>query len=215
MKKLVRVFAAVCAVLVLLSLAACKKNTQEVSVSPAPSAAETEKAEPTAEPTVKPTAEPTPAPENEDAAPTPAPEGDDGHYATLPAPEIGSDAFIYEFAGNPIDARYETEMEDAASASAMIDACSTAANNWKEQIDAVYMQILDSADEALAAKVKAEQETWISGQNDSLREIRSAVSEDDAMASVTVAENIMLYYRSRAIDLFAVLYEIDGQLVFG
>ena len=34
-------------------------------------------------------------------------------------------------------------------------------------------------------------------------------------AAVTVAENIMLYYRTRAIDLCAVLYEIDGKLVFG
>ena len=213
MKKYMRVFAALCAVLMIFSLSACKKTAQEVSKAPAQSSVQTEKEE--TKPTAEPTAEPTPAPENEDAVPTPAPEGDDGHHSMLPAPETGSDAFMDEFMSNPIDAQYETEMEDAASASAMIDACNTAANNWKEQIDAVYMQILDSADDTLAAKVKAEQETWISDQNDSLREIRSAVSEDDAMASVTVAENIMLYYRSRAIDLCAVLYEIDGQLAFG
>ena len=52
-------------------------------------------------------------------------------------------------------------------------------------------------------------------QSDALKAIRDAVSEDDAMAAVTVAENIMLYYRTRAIDLCAVLYEIDGKLVFG
>ena len=97
----------------------------------------------------------------------------------------------------------------------MIYACNTAAESWKDQIDAVYMQILDAADAELAGEIKAEQEEWISAQNNELKEIRETVESDDVMASVTVAENIMLYYRSRAIDLCAVLYELDGQLVFG
>ena len=36
-----------------------------------------------------------------------------------------------------------------------------------------------------------------------------------SLAAITVAESIMLYYRTRAIDLCAALYEIDGKLVFG
>ena len=77
------------------------------------------------------------------------------------------------------------------------------------------MQILESADADKADEVKAMHEAWIDNQNDSLQEIRSAVDEEDAMAAVTAAENIMLYYRSHAIDLCAVLYEIEGQVAFG
>ena len=218
MKKFTRVFAILISALMITSVAACQTEEKEASDVQAPSEVQSEASgnEPTAAPTPEPTAEPTPAPEEDDAVPTPAPAGDDGlHQSTLPAPESGSDAFIEEFKSNPIDAQYELDMNDAASSSALVDACNTAAMSWKEQIDAVYMQILDSADDEKAAEVKKTQEEWINNQNDSLKEIRNAVSEDDAMSSVSVAENIMLYYRSHAIDLCAVLYEIEGQLAFG
>ena len=197
--------------LAVLCLTACGAKQKEETSSDAeiPEAETTA----TAEPTAKPTAEPTPAPEN-DALPTPAPE-DVTHYSSLPAPETGSDAFIQEFMTNPIDAQYDADMDDAASGSAMIDACNTAVESWKKQIDSVYMQILNSADEEKAAEVKKTQEEWVNRQNDQLREIRENIDEEDAMAAVTVAENIMLYCRSRAIDLCVVLYEIDGQIAFG
>ena len=63
--------------------------------------------------------------------------------------------------------------------------------------------------------VKKAQEEWVNNQNDQLREIRENIDEEDAMAAVTAAENIMLYYRSRAIDLCVILYEIEGQIAFG
>ncbi len=202
-------------VLAILCLTACGAKNKESSSS----AAETSKpessavTEPTTAPTAEPTAEPTPAPED-DALPTPAPENA-VHYSSLPAPETGSDAFIEEFMTNPIDAQYDEAMDEAASGSAMIDACNTAAESWKKQIDSVYMQILSSADEEKAAEVKKSQEEWVNSQNDQLRAIRENVDKEDAMAAVTAAENIMFYYRSRAIDLCVILYEIEGQIAFG
>lgn len=214
MKKMIRVFAVFLCVSAMLFMTACKAENKEptdISTSSEPQSSASE-----ITPTAEPTAEPTPAPEEDGAVPTPAPEGEDGlHHSSLPVPESGSDAFIEEFMSNPIDAQYELDMNDAASGSAMVAACSTATESWKEQIDAVYMQILDSADEGKVAEVKAAHEEWVSRQNDQLQEIRNSVSEDDPMPAVTAAENIMLYYRSHAIDLCAVLYEIEGQLAFG
>jgi len=207
MKKLILSITAM--FLVLLCLAACSKKEQDASSAPA---AESSKVEVTA--AADPTAEPTPAPEIEDAVPTPAPE-DVTHYSSLPAPEVGSDAFVQEFMTNPIDAQYDEDMDNAASGSAMIDACNAAVESWKKQIDSVYMHILNSADEEKAKEVKKAQEEWINDQNDHLREIRENVDQEDAMAAVTAAENIMLYYRSRAIDLCAVVYELEGQIAFG
>lgn len=199
-------------------LCACKAKETElppVSGTEEPSKVEaTATVQPTADPTAEPTAEPTPAPETEEAVPTPAPE-DITHYSSLPAPETGSDAFVQEFMTNPIDAQYDEEMDLAASGADMIDACNNAIESWKKQIDSVYMHILNSADEEKAAEIKNSQEEWINRQNDQLREIRDNVDTEDAMAAVTAAENIMLYYRSRAIDLCAVLYELEGQIAFG
>lgn len=52
-------------------------------------------------------------------------------------------------------------------------------------------------------------------QSTALQDIRDSVSENDPLAAITVAESIMVYYRTRAIDLCAVLYDINGTLVFG
>lgn len=60
-----------------------------------------------------------------------------------------------------------------------------------------------------------DQSHWINEQSNELQAIRDSASEDDPLAAITVAESIMLYYRTRAIDLCAALYEIDGKLVFG
>lgn len=194
----------VCGAAVIFSLAACSQTSSSAEPTPAP--------EVTAAPEV------TPAPEGADAEATPAPEGDesaDTHTSVLPAPESGSEEFRKAFEENPIDAQYAADLELASSVAAIVAASNTASESWQEQIDSVYTQILERGDDETVEQVKEEQSHWVNEQSDALQEIRNAVSEDDSMAAVTVAENIMLYYRTRAIDLCAVLYEIDGQLVFG
>ena len=207
----------VCGAAVIFSLAACSQTSSSAEPTPAP--------EVTAAPEVTPApegadAEATPAPEgeSESGTPTPAPEGDesaDTHTSVLPAPESGSEEFRKAFEENPIDAQYAADLELASSVAAIVAASNTASESWQEQIDSVYTQILERGDDETVEQVKEEQSHWVNEQSDALQEIRNAVSEDDSMAAVTVAENIMLYYRTRAIDLCAVLYEIDGQLVFG
>ena len=207
----------VCGAAVIFSLAACSQTSSSAEPTPAP--------EVTAAPEVTPApegadAEATPAPEGEgeSGTPTPAPEGDesaDTHTSVLPAPESGSEEFRKAFEENPIDAQYAADLELASSVAAIVAASNTATESRQEQIDTVYTQILERGDDETVEQVKEEQSHWVNEQSDALQEIRNAVSEDDSMAAVTVAENIMLYYRTRAIDLCAVLYEIDGQLVFG
>ena len=207
----------VCGAAVIFSLAACSQTSSSAEPTPAP--------EVTAAPEVTPApegadAEATPAPEGEgeSGTPTPAPEGDesaDTHTSVLPAPESGSEEFRKAFEENPIDAQYAADLELASSVAAIVAASNTASESWQEQIDSVYTQILERGDDETVEQVKEEQSHWVNEQSDALQEIRNAVSEDDSMAAVTVAENIMLYYRTRAIDLCAVLYEIDSQLVFG
>ena len=207
----------VCGAAVIFSLAACSQTSSSAEPTPAP--------EVTAAPEVTPApegadTEATPAPEGEgeSGTPTPAPEGDesaDTHTSVLPAPESGSEEFRKAFEENPIDAQYAADLELASSVAAIVAASNTASESWQEQIDSVYTQILERGDDETVEQVKEEQSHWVNEQSDALQEIRNAVSKDDSMAAVTVAENIMLYYRTRAIDLCAVLYEIDGQLVFG
>lgn len=211
-----KVCAVLCGAAMACSLAAC---AQTAGTSTETTSAETTSSEATSgEPTPAPEITPTPAPES-GGEPTPAPEdasaSSDEHTSVLPAPETGSEAFRTAFEENPIDAQYASDLELASSVALIIAASNTAAESWQAQIDSVYKQILERGDEETVEAVKEKQSQWINKQSDALQEIRNSVSEEDSMAAVTVAENIMLYYRSHAIDLCAILYDIDGQLVFG
>lgn len=210
-----KLLAGVLSAALLLSLAACSSApASSTAATPAPEA--TSAPEATAAPeTDAPT--PTPAPEGEagDPTPTPAPEGEAAHSAVLPAPETGTAAFAEAFIANPIDAKYAADLETAGSVAQMVAACNTAAESWQEQIDSVYTQLLDRADAAVVEKTKEEQSHWVNEQSAALEAIRSDVDEEDSMAALTVAKNLMLYYRERAIALSAALYEVDGALAFG
>jgi len=155
--------------------------------------------------------EPTPAPEGNTSSET----GENRHTSTLPVPETGSEEFRAAFENNPIDTQYADDMETAGSVAGMITACNTASDSWKEQIDSVYTQILEYGDDKTIETVKEEQSHWVNEQSTALQDIRDSVSENDPLAAITVAESIMVYYRTRAIDLCAVLYDINGTLAFG
>lgn len=196
-----RLLCALCCAAFLFSMAAC---TAQEDVSETPSAT--------------PAPEVTPAPEETESTPTPAPESEEPeeeHKSVLPAPESGSDAFREAFMTNPVDAQYASDLELAGSVAGIIAACNTASTSWQEQIDSVYAQIIERGDAETVEAVKEAQSHWVNEQSNELQAIRESVSEDDPLAAITVAESIMLYYRTRAIDLCAALFEIDGQLVFG
>lgn len=212
MKNMLRVLCAVCCAAMLLTMTACTGGNTNTSSA---------NAEVTPAPEITPAPEATAAPETEV---TPAPEGDTSsesgtdeshHTSVLPVPETGSEAFRAEFENNPIDAQYAADLETAGSVAGMITACNTASDSWKEQIDSVYKQILERGDDKTIETVKEEQSHWVNEQSTALQDIRDSVKEDDPLAAITVAESIMVYYRTRAIDLCAVLYDIDGTLTFG
>lgn len=197
MKTCIRLLCAVCCAAMLLTTTACSGGNKNTSSA---------------------TAETTPAPEI-----TPGAGGNSGprrrthpcarrqhvlrngenrHTSTLPVPETGSEEFRAAFENNPIDTQYADDMETAGSVAGMITACNTASDSWKEQIDSVYTQILEYGDDKTIETVKEEQSHWVNEQSTALQDIRDSVSENDPLAAITVAESIMVYYRTRAIDLW-------------
>ena len=191
MKTCIRLLCAVCCAAMLLTMTACSGGNKNTSSAPEE--------------------EPTPAPEGNTSSET----GENRHTSTLPVPETGSEEFRAAFENNPIDTQYADDMETAGSVAGMITACNTASDSWKEQIDSVYTQILEYGDDKTVETVKEEQSHWVNEQSTALQDIRDSVSEDDPLRAITVAESIMVYYRTRAIDLCAVLYDINGTLAFG
>lgn len=210
MKTCIRLLCAVCCAAMLLTMTACSggnTNTSSATADATPAPEIT----PAPEATAAPEEEPTPAPEGNTSSET----GENRHTSTLPVPETGSEEFRAAFENNPIDTQYADDMETAGSVAGMITACNTASDSWKEQIDSVYTQILEYGDDKTVETVKEEQSHWVNEQSTALQDIRDSVLENDPLAAITVAESIMVYYRTRAIDLCAVLYDINGTLAFG
>lgn len=185
--------------------AASASSGTESSPEPTATAEPTEAPTPTPEPTE----EPTPEPEDEDGT------LDDGHNSMLPAPEAGSEAFQEAFADNPIDAQFMEDLFSAGSVSAMVEACNTASESWQAQVESAFMQLMEDETAEVTERVSAAHAYWQENESESLREIRESVNEEDPMAAYTVAEGIMLYYRTHAIELSAELFEITGELSFG
>ena len=186
MKTCIRLLCAVCCAAMLLTMTACSGGNKNTSSATA-EATPAPEITPAPEATAAPEEEPTPAPEGNTSSET----GENRHTSTLPVPET------------------------AGSVAGMITACNTASDSWKEQIDSVYTQILEYGDDKTIETVKEEQSHWVNEQSTALQDIRDSVSENDPLAAITVAESIMVYYRTRAIDLCAVLYDINGTLAFG
>ncbi len=196
------------ALLLLLGLfAACGSPSSSPSSSPSPS--------PTGAP------EPSAAPSSTDAPESPAPGGagqptDEDHLGMLPAPEVGSREFVEEFLRNPIDAQFEEDMALASSVAEMVSVCSDVSELWQTQIASAYAQLTsDDVPEDVAERIAESQVKWLEEQDAALAAIRDAVEEGDTMAPLTSAEQTMLYFRARAIELCAEMYEQTGSVSFG
>ena len=58
-------------------------------------------------------------------------------------------------------------------------------------------RFLEYGDDKTVETVKEEQSHWVNEQSTALQDIRDSVSEDDPLRAITVAESIMVYYRTR------------------
>ncbi len=88
-------------------------------------------------------------------------------------------------------------METAGSVAGMITACNTASDSWKEQIDSVYTQILEYGDDKTVETVKEEQSHWERAKAPLCRTSAIPYRRVTPFAAITVAESIMVYYRTR------------------
>ncbi len=193
-------------VLLCALLCACA-GTSQTSESPSTS--------PSPSPSMTGAPEPTPRPESE-SSPEEEAGVSENHSGMLPAPEVGSREFVEEFLLNPIDAQFEEGMSLASSVAEMLEVCTDVSEKWNAQIDSMYTQLVaEDADPEVAERITESQAKWLSEQEDALAEIREAVDENDSMSPLSAAENVMLYYRARAIELCAEFYAQTGSLSFG
>ena len=128
--------------------------------------------------------------------------------------EEGPDsAFEEKFAGNPIDAAYREASMEAVSNEDMADLAETYAGYWEAEISEGYERLL--ALSGNDGEIESGQEQWLSGRDQAMRDISAqAAAAGGSMASVEEATLRMEYYRSRAKEIYSMLYEYDPDFVF-
>lgn len=144
-----------------------------------------------ATPSPSPTASPTPSP-------SPTPESS----------QVADQDFETAFADNPIDQKLQDDLDLATSTSKIQQAYNDAAKRWNTLITTAYEQAQTTLKGQDLETVTQDQQTWESGLDASLEEIRSANSED----ALTASEKVVDFYRQRAKEICQAIYTVTGQM---
>lgn len=127
------------------------------------------------------------------------------------APPEGSTGFEAEFSQNPIDREYDRAYGEALSASMMRQACDEAAASWKGMVETAYQSLLPLLSEDEQAKLLQEQDSWDHSAAEELKSIQEEAGEGTEGA-LKAAQQTVLFYRQRAMELCKLKYDIDGEL---
>ena len=140
--------------------------------------------------------------------------GNEGIVNTV---STSNDAFNKKFKDNPIDAKYAAEMNNAATTAQIVGAADKYADLWSKEIDHAYAELKKSlaSDASKWNEVQAGQKSWESGKAAKLAEIaQTEQSGGGSMAQITAANSAMEFYRSRAAQLYSILYGYEPNYAY-
>ena len=132
----------------------------------------------------------------------------EGESSASSAASGDNEAFEEKFEANPLDAAYREASMEAVSNKDMAELAETYAHYWETEVNSGYERLM-----ALSGNdkdIEAGQEQWRSGYTQAMEEIASnAAALGGSMASVEEATLRMEYYRSRAKEIYGMLYAYD------
>lgn len=175
---------ALCAGLLLTAAACSREGGESSSQVSTPSLSTVETASPTPTPTPTPSPSPSPTPAVEDPA-----------------------GFEEAFGENPIDAQLEQDRNTAASMAAMQQAYNDAARRWQTVIDTAYLDAQASLSGEELSQLEQEQQDWEANLDANVQAIREENSD-----ALTAAEEVVNFYRDRAMALCQAVYRATGEL---
>lgn len=191
MKTAKRLFTVLGALALVLSLAACEKESgPESTALPESSAVST--------------------------APTPQPEPESSWF--IPADDLipdgveeGTEGFEGLFSQNPIDKKYDADYARAMSFSPMLQACDEATASWEKMMDTAFQAALDTLSGQERDSLQEDQDIW---ERNAAQQTETAESEagSDNTAILTAAKEKVLLYRERAKELCQIVYEASGAM---
>lgn len=150
------------------------------------------------------------------AAGSPAGRGNGNENVVNPV-STDSEAFNIKFKSNPIDAKYAAEMDDAASTTDIVKVSDKYTDVWSKEIDHAYAELKKAlaSDTGKWSGVESGQKAWEAGKDAEIQKINAQAQADGgSMARITSASETMEYYRSRAAELYRILYGAEPDFTY-
>lgn len=150
------------------------------------------------------------------AAGSPAGRGNGNENVVNPV-STDSEAFNKKFKNNPIDAKYAAEMDNAASTTDIVKVSDKYTDVWSKEIDHAYAELKKAlaSDTGKWSGVESGQKAWEAGKDAEIQKINTQAQADGgSMARITSASETMEYYRSRAAELYRILYGAEPDFTY-
>lgn len=147
---------------------------------------------------------------------TPAGRGSGNEDVVNPV-STDSEAFNIKFKNNPIDAKYAAEMDDAESTTDIVKVSDKYTDVWSKEIDHACAELKKAlaSDTGKWSGVESGQKAWEAGKDAEIQKINAQAQVDGgSMARITAASEAMEYYRSRAAELYRVLYGVEPDFTY-
>lgn len=140
--------------------------------------------------------------------------GNEGIVNTV---STSNDEFNKLFKANPIDAKYTAEMDNATSTVQIVSTADKYADVWSKEIDHAYAELKKvlASNASKWNEVQAGQKSWESGKDAALAEIATkAHAAGGTVAQINESMGKMDYYRSRAAQLYSILYGYEPDYTY-
>lgn len=119
------------------------------------------------------------------------------------------------FETNPIDPAYQETFNQAVSNTEMVRIANQFADIWKQEIESGYQKLLSAAPGEEQADIEKQQAKWQTESQGRIDEIvQKAQETGGTMGNVQSAVDVMNFYRERAKEVYASLYEYDQNFPF-
>lgn len=123
-------------------------------------------------------------------------------------------SFEAYFAENPLDEAYDQQMQMVVANTEMISAADTYAGLWDDEVTHGYDLLIQHAEGDEKTALEAEKNNWNASKTEKATNEARKISGDGSMVRVERAMRVKDFYREKAKEVYARVYQITPDFEF-
>lgn len=127
---------------------------------------------------------------------------------------VDTEAFEALFAQNPIDAAYETQMNEVSTNQEIISVTNTFSGLWNDEISHAYSELLKKTQGSEKEAIEKDQSNWNATKDGQLQEIENSITGDGSTIQMERAIRVKDFYRDKAKSLYEKLYQYEPDFTY-